>query len=107
MVPWRGVFRGGEEKGGTYSGRVVLEEFFLSSCILKCLLCIRDMVETKLFLSYSSLKSVGSDAGACKGQGSSKETMRNSSKVQQPSSVPCKVFKDRPTWQTHFPDYVK
>lgn len=85
LVRWTRGFGGGEDKGGTCSWKVVLEEFFLSSCILKYLLCTRDTMKTKLFLSHSSLKSVGSHAGECMCQGN-KEAMRTSSKGQHPSS---------------------
>lgn len=37
-VEWEGWLRGGEDKDGTHSWELILEEFFHSLCILKYLL---------------------------------------------------------------------
>lgn len=84
LVQWTRGFGEGENKSGTCSWKVVLGEFFLSPSILEYLFCTRDTMKTKLFLSYSSLKSVGSHVGECICQGN-KEAMRNSNKGQHPS----------------------
>lgn len=74
---------GGEDNGRTRSWKVVLEEFFHSSCILKYLLPIRDTKKNRLFLSYKSWTSVGSML-ECKGQGN-EEAMRHPNKGEHPS----------------------
>lgn len=55
-VEWEGWLRGGEDKDGTHSGELILEEFFRSSCILKYLLHGSDAVKNQLFLPFRRLK---------------------------------------------------
>lgn len=69
---------------GRRGWKVVSEEIFLSSCLLKYLLCTGDAMKTKSFLSCSSFKSVGSGAGECKCHGN-KEAMGSSNEGQPPS----------------------
>lgn len=86
----------GEER--TKVEHVVGRLFWKSSSFYRVFKSSRDVMyqgynKTKLFLSYNSLKSVGSHPGVCTCQGN-KEAMRNSSKGQHPSSY----SSNQPIW---------